>query len=168
MDAYSSDGWGKTTNYTLHPLKQTWNPNVFRLHNNREAEGRHVFFVGAPWGGMHCRSRSRRARSESSVFSSRMQIFVKTLAGNTITFRTLNVVSEDSVLIVKEKLQEIVGVPPDQQRLIFAARQLEDGRTLGSYNIQTESTLHLVLRLQGMSRTFTSTDSSDAWICFCW
>ncbi|CAI2164657.1 15922_t:CDS:2 [Funneliformis geosporum] len=81
------------------------------------------------------------------------QLFVKTLSGQTIT---INAEFTKTTNQLKLAIQEKNGTPTNQQRLIFAGKQLEDGRTLGSYNIQNESTIHLLIRLKGFNYDFTN------------
>jgi ubiquitin len=87
-----------------------------------------------------------------------MQIRIKTMTGK--SFIAI-VTPSDSVEKLKLKIEQLDETPPTQQRLIFEGRQLEDRKTLGSYQMENESTVHLVLRMVGMISSFTTTEATD-------
>ncbi len=101
----------------------------------------------------------KKTRTNNDSTTTCMQIFVKTMTGKTITL--LDVKPSDTVDDLKTKIQNADGIPSDQQRLIWAGRQLEDGTTVSEYGIKNECTIHLVLELRGMISTFTSNDTSN-------
>ncbi len=91
-----------------------------------------------------------------------MQIFVKTLTGKSMA---IDVTKEDSVQTLKQKIADREGIPADQQRLIFAGKELEEVRTMSDYNIQKENTIHMVLRLRGGMQIFVKTLTGRSITC---
>jgi hypothetical protein len=87
-----------------------------------------------------------------------MQIFIKSLTGKTIN---VDVEPSSTTEELKQKITEIENMPAEQQSLIFSSMRLEDGRTLASYGILKESTVHLVGRLRGMISNFSETEATN-------
>ena len=94
---------------------------------------------------MHRYNQSKGARAFAAEFG--LRIFIKTLTGKTIILDGCHL--DDTVTNIKERLQEKECIPIDQQRLIFAGKHLKNDHKLSDYNVETESTLHLILRLRG-------------------